>query len=380
MSNSVRRSGWQRFLTFAANRPGTISALSSILAIVFGLIFGFVIMLIVNPGDAIPGFSTILFGWARQGTRSMGNTLYYATPIILTGLSVAFAFKTGLFNIGATGQLTMGAFTAIYIGVNWGFLGPFHWVVALIGAVASGAVWGGIAGLLKAHRNVHEVVSSIMLNYVAMYMNTMLIKQLIYNQQYARAQSPQSSALIPKAGLNDIFVGSSANAGILIAGVLAVVLYVVLDRTVRGYELKSVGFNRDAARYAGMNEKRNIVVSMTTAGAIAGLAGGIMFLVAGRHIEPVNQLLQEGFDGIAIALLGLAHPIGVFFAGIFYGALEQGGYYLQLYDFMPEIIDIIISVIIYFSALSLFLQKFVAGYIRRRTGTDVEIKEGSEIK
>ncbi len=380
MSDSILRRGWQRLLTLAANRPGTISALSSILAIVFGLLFGFVIMLLANPGDAVPGFITILLGWSQQGLRSIGNTFYFATPIILTGLSVAFAFRTGLFNIGATGQLTMGAFTAVYIGVNWGFLGPFHWVVALIGAVAAGAVWGGIAGMLKAYRNVHEVVATIMLNYVAMYMNSMLITQLIYNQQYARAQSPQASALIPRAGLNDIFVGSSINAGILIAAALAVVLFIVIDRTVRGYELKSVGFNRDAARYAGMNEKRNIVISMTTAGAIAGLAGGIMYLVSGRHLEPVHQLLQEGFDGIAIALLGLSHPIGVFFAGIFYGALEQGGHYLQLYDFVPEIIDIIISVIIYFAALSLFLQKFVAWYIRRRTGAEVELKEGSEIK
>lgn len=380
MNNPVRTQVWQGLLRLAANRPGIISALSSILAIAFGLIFGFVIMLIANPGEAVPGFVTILLGWSQQGARSMGNTLYFATPIILTGLSVAFAFKTGLFNIGATGQLTVGAFTAIYIGVNWGFLGPFHWIVALLGAIAAGAVWGGIAGLLKAYRNVHEVVSTIMLNYVAMYLNTMLITQLIYNQEYARAQSPESTALIPKAGLNGIFGGSSVHAGILIAVGLSLVLYVVLDRTVRGYELKSVGFNRDAARYAGMNEKRNIAMSMTTAGAIAGLAGGIMYLVSGRHLEPVNQLIQEGFDGIAIALLGLSHPIGVFFAGIFYGALEQGGYFLQLYDFVPEIIDIIISVIVYFAALSLFLQKFVAAYIRRRTGADVEIKEGSEIK
>ncbi len=371
---------WRTLLKRIADRPTSISALSSVLAIVSGLLVGLVIMLVVNPSDALPGFVTILFGAFNAGMTSLGNTLYFGVPIVLTGLSVAFAFRTGLFNIGATGQLTMGAFTAVYIGVNWGFLGPLHWVIALLGGMLAGAVWGSIPGFLKAFRNVHEVVASIMLNYVAMYMNTMLIKQLIYNQQYARALSPQPSALIPTWFLDDIFVGSSINAGIFIAIALTVVLHIILNYTVFGYELKSVGFNKDAAKYAGMNEKRNVVLSMTISGALSGAAGAIMFLVAGRHLEPVNQLLQEGFTGIAIALLGLSAPIGVFLAGIFYGNLEQGGYYLQLFDFMPEIIDIIIAVIIYFSALSLFLQKFVAGYIRRRTGEEVELQEGSEIK
>jgi len=363
-----------------ADKPGSISAFSSILAIVSGLVIGFVIMLVVNPGDAVPGFLTILFGWLSEGSRSVGDMLYYGVPIVLTGLSVAFAFRTGLFNIGATGQLTMGAFTAVYIGVNWGFLGAFHWVVAVLGAMVAGAIWGGIAGLLKAFRNVHEVVSSIMLNYIAMYLNTMLIVQLIYNRQYARAVSPLPSAHIPTWFLRDLFPGSSVNIGILIAIGLTILLHVILNRTVFGYELKSVGFNRDAAKYAGMNAKRNIVLSMTISGALAGIAGAIMFLVAGRHLEPVNQLMQEGFTGIAIALLGLSAPVGVFLAGIFYGALEQGGYYLQLYDFMPEIIDIIIAVIIYFSALSLFIQSYVAGYLRRKLGAEVELQQGAVLK
>ncbi|MFN2311336.1 MAG: ABC transporter permease [Spirochaetia bacterium] len=363
-----------------ADSPASISAFSSIIAIVSGLIVGFVIMLIVNPGDAVPGFLTILFGWLSEGSRSVGDMLYYGVPIVLTGLSVAFAFRTGLFNIGATGQLTMGAFTAVYIGVNWGFLGAAHWIVAVLGGMVAGAIWGGIAGLLKAFRNVHEVVSSIMLNYIAMYLNTMLIMQLIYNRQYARAVSPLPSALIPTWFLRDVFPGSSVNVGIFIAIGLTVLLHIILNRTVFGYELKSVGFNREAAKYAGMNAKRNIVLSMTISGALAGIAGAIMFLVAGRHLEPVNQLMQEGFTGIAIALLGLSAPVGVFLAGLFYGALEQGGYYLQLFDFMPEIIDIIIAVIIYFSAFSLFIQAYVAEYLRRRLGAEVELPQGATIK
>ncbi len=380
MKQAEQATLWIRLLQKTAERPTRISVISSILAIIFGLLVGLIIMVIVNPGEALPGFLTILFGAFNEGLRSIGNTLYFGVPIVLTGLSVAFAFRTGLFNIGATGQLTMGAFTAVYIGVNWGFLGPLHWAAALLGGMLAGALWGCIPGLLKAFRNVHEVVASIMLNYIAMYMNTMLIQQLIYNQQYARAMSPQPSARLPVWFLDSLFPGSSVNIGIFIAIGLAALLHVILNKTVFGYELKSVGFNRDAAKYAGMNEKRNVVLSMTISGALSGTAGAIMFLVAGKHLEPVNQLMQEGFTGIAIALLGLSAPVGVFLAGIFYGGLEQGGYYLQLYDFMPEIIDIIISVIIYFSALSLFLQKFVAGYIRQKIGAEVEIQEGSGIK
>lgn len=362
-----------------ADSPTSIKALSSIAAIIAGLLVGLIIMLIANPGVAIPGFLTILAGGFNRGLSSMGDMLYYAVPIILTGLSVAFAFRTGLFNIGATGQLTVGAFTAVYIGYNWTFLGPVHWVVALIGGMVAGAIWGSIPGLLKAYRNVHEVVATIMLNYIAMYLVKILIVTTIYSSSSNEAHSPAESARLPMFFLDIIFPGrSSVNGGIFIAILAVIVIHILLNKTTFGYELKSVGHNRSAARYAGMNEKRNIVLSMTIAGALAGLGGALMFLVGGKNMEPVNSLLQEGFTGIAIALLGLSSPIGVFFAGIFYGSLQQGGYYLQTFDFEPQIIDIIIAVIIYFAALALFFQRFVADWVGKLIEKDVEIAEGSD--
>ncbi|MFP4077865.1 MAG: ABC transporter permease [Candidatus Izemoplasmataceae bacterium] len=362
-----------------ADNPTTIKAMSSIVAILAGLLVGFIVMLIANPGGAVSGFTTILTGGFNRGLRSIGDMLYYGVPIILTGLSVAFAFRTGLFNIGATGQLTVGAFTAVYIGYNWTFLGPVHWLVAVLGGMLAGAIWGAIPGLLKAYRNVHEVVSSIMLNYVGMYLAKILILTTIYNRTSNEAHAPAESARIPMFFLDTIFPPrSSINGGIFIAILAVIVIHIILNKTTFGYELKSVGFNRDAARYAGMNEKRNIVLSMTIAGSLAGLAGAIMFLVGGKNMEPVNTLLQEGFTGIAIALLGLSSPIGVFFAGIFYGSIEQGGYYLQIYDFEPQIIDIIIAVIIYFAALALFFQRFVAEWVGKMIEKDVDIVEGSE--
>lgn len=369
----------QKLLKKIADNPTSINAIASIFAVLGGFVVGLIVMLFVNPGDALPGFFTILGGPFRGGMTSLGNTIHFGVPIILTGLSVAFAFRTGLFNIGATGQLTMGAFAAVYIGVNWGFLGPFHWLVAILGAIIAGAIWGAIPGILKATRNVHEVVTSIMLNYVAMYMNTMLITQLIYNQQYARAQTPLRTSFIPKLFMDNIFRGSQVNMAIFLVIGVVILLHIVLNKTTFGYELKSVGFNRDAAKYAGMSEKLNIIYSMIIAGGVAGMAGAMMYLVPGKHLEPVNHLIQEGFDGIAIALLGLSAPFGVLIAGLFYGGLQQGGHYLQLYDFMPEIIDIIIAVIIYFSALSLFLRQFVAGFIKKRIKVDIELQEGSEI-
>ena len=187
-----------------------------------------------------------------------------------------------------------------------------------------------------------------------------------YNVDFARALDIQATAATPTFGLERLFPDSSINGGILVAIAVVVVLYIILNKTTFGFELKAVGFNRDAAKYSGMNAKRNIVYSMIISGAVAGIAGALIFLVNGKNLKPENILLAEGFTGIAISLLGLSSPFGVLLAGLFYGSLGQGGYYLQLYNFKPEIIDIIIAVIIYASALGLFLQQFVLRSMKKR--------------
>lgn len=358
------------------DKPLSVKILASIIAIIGGLLFGLLVMLLLDPSRAFAGLTTIMFGVFRNGGRSIGNMLYYATPIILTGLSVAFAFKTGLFNIGATGQLTFGAFFALYVGVNWTFLGPLHWLVAIVIGALAGGFWGMIPGLLKAYRNVNEVVASIMLNYVAMFFVTLMIKTTIYDQQVARAMAPADSAMLPTMGLDTIFGGSSINAGILIAILVTIILHIILSKTTFGYQLKSVGFNRKASKYAGMNEKRNIVLAMTISGAVAGLAGAILFLVPGKFMSIENSLLQEGFTGIAVSLLGLSSPIGVLIAGIFYGTLEIGGFYLQVTtNFVPELIEIIIASIIYISALALFFESVILKRNRKRKESLKEVAD-----
>lgn len=384
--------GWKIY-NFVIDNPNykitesktAINVIGSLVAIVVGLLFGLILMFIVNAGQALPGFFAIIQGGFRDA-KSVGNMIYFSVPLILTGLSVAFAFRTGLFNIGATGQVTMGAFTAVYIGVKWTALGEIspllHWGTALLFAGIAGGIWGSIPGLLKAYRNVNEVVTSIMLNYVAMYLNTWLIKSFIYNVDYARALDISETAATPTFGLDALFPSSSINGGIIVAVLLVVILHIVLNKTTFGYELKAVGFNKDAAKYSGMNEKRNIVLSMIISGFVAGIAGALIFLVQGKHLKPENILLAEGFTGIAISLLGLSSPFGVLLAGLFYGSLQQGGYYLQLFDYKPEIIDIIIAVIIYASALGLFLQQFVLKSMKRREmlaiQEDIDSKGGDE--
>lgn len=343
--------------------------ISSVFAIVIGLLFGFIVLLFCNASQAIPGFFTILTGAFTHGLKGVGQVFYYATPIILTGLSVGFAFKTGLFNIGTPGQFIVGAFGAVYVGITFTSLGHVHWIVAVLVSALCGAVWGIVPGILKAFFNVNEVIASIMMNYIGMYAVNWMVKadKTLFNSMRNESKNVAVSAQIPKLGMDKLFPGSSVNGGILIAILVVIIIYLILNKTAFGFELRAVGFNREASRYAGIDEKKSIVFSMMIAGMISGLAGGLLYLAGtGKHIEVVDVLASEGFTGISVALLGLSHPIGVLFAGIFIAYLTAGGFYLQLYEFSTEIIDIIVAVIIYFSAFALIVKSFMTKAARRR--------------
>ncbi len=362
---------------------GLSSAASSLIAILVGLAAGFIILLISNPGNAVAGLGMILSGGFNEGMKGLGKVLYYATPIIMTGLAVGFAFKTGLFNIGATGQLMVGGFVAVFVGIRGDIFGPVQWLAALLCGMLAGALWGMVPGLFKALLNVNEVISSIMMNYIGMYGINYLIKNLAYTVDgkkmlmvYHSAKSEtfnvDASAVIPTWGLDNIFYRltkegnkdylTSLNGGILIAIVLAIVVYILLNRTTFGYELKACGYNRDASRYAGISEKRSIILSMMISGALAGIAGALMYLAPaeGLHIEVKEVLAAQGFTGIPVALLGLSNPIGIIFSGIFVAYITVGGSNLTSLKYMEEIISIIIGIIIYFSAFSLLIKQQLA--------------------
>ncbi|MDW2799321.1 ABC transporter permease [Clostridium boliviensis] len=352
---------------------------SSIFAIILGLIVGLIILFLCNREQALPGFATILTGAFTHGSKGIGQVFYYATPIILTGLSVGFAFKTGLFNIGTPGQFIMGGFGAVYVGILWTSLGPVHWIAALAASVLMGALWGLVPGILKAYYNVNEVIASIMMNYIGMYLVNWITKSYkpLFNNLRNESKNVAATANIPKMGLDKIFQGSSVNGGIIIAILVVILIWVVLNKTTFGYELKAVGFNRDASKFAGIDEKKSIILSMVIAGAIAGLAGGLLFLAGtGKHIEIKDVLPSEGFTGISVALLGLNNPIGVLFSGIFIAYLTAGGFYLQLFEFSTEIIDIIVAVIIYFSAFALMVKIIMSKFMSQKNTNSNETEKG----
>lgn len=363
-------------------RDGVSSFLSSLAAILVGLLVGLIILLISNPSQAFGGFLAILKG-GFSDMKSMGQVLYIATPIIMTGLSVGFANRTGLFNIGASGQFIIGAYAAILVGVKLGSLpGYIPLILALLAAFVAGAIWGCVPGILKAYCNVNEVITCIMMNYIGMYFVNFLIVRTVFDSLKNQSQRVGKSATLPKWGLDKIFrdgnAASSANAGIFLAIFAAIIIYIVLNKTKFGYELKACGFNREAARYAGINENRSIVLSMAIAGALAGLGGAFLYLAgSGKGIDVVDVLAPEGFNGIPVALLGMNNPIGIIFSGLFIAYLTVGGFNMQLYDFAPQVIEIITAVIIYFSAFVLLMKGFFG---RAAKGADAPPKDALPVK
>ena len=372
-------------------RKALSSMSASLLAIAAGLLAGFIILLISNPANALRGLATILLGGWNNGMKGVGQVLYYATPLIMTGLSVGFAFKTGMFNIGAAGQLMVGGLAAVYVGVTWTFLpGAAHWIVALLAGMLAGMAWGMVVGLFKALLNVHEVITSIMLNYIGMYGINYLIKNShLFDPLKNQTVNVAASAVIPKAGLDQVFYilkgkyqdASAVNAGILIAVGLAIVIYILLNKTTFGFELKACGYNRHASRYAGISESRAIITSMAIAGGLAGIAGALMYLApaSGMHIHVAEVLAEQGFNGIAVALLGMSNPLGIIFTGLFIAHITVGGSYLQSLRYMKEIIEVIIGLIIYFSAFSLLVRDVIARAGKRRARkTRLAAREGQD--
>lgn len=351
-------------------KQGFTSFMGSVLAILCGLAVGFIVLLISNPANAVNGFISILTG-AFSDMKNLGQVFYSATPIILTGLSVGFANKTGLFNIGGPGQFVVGAYVAVLIGVKCTFIpGPLLWLACLAGAMLAGALWGFVPGFLKAVCNVNEVIACIMMNYIGMYGVNFLVVETIFDSQKNQSLPVATNANAPKLGMDQIFrsgaSASSVNAGIFVAILAGIIIYFLIEKTKFGYELKACGYNRDAAKYAGINEKRSIILSMAIAGSLCALGGACLYLAgAGKGIEVVDTLAAEGFNGIPVALLGLNNPIGIIFAGLFMAYLNQGGFNMQLYGFAPQVIEIIIAVIIYFAAFSLLLRGLVSRVVKR---------------
>ena len=285
-----------------------------------------------------------------------------AAPLVMTGLSVGFAFKTGLFNIGAAGQYTLGAFGALYCAIVL----QLPWYLCLLAAMIFGALWGAIPGIFKAYLNINEVITAIMFNWIGLYMVNDIMygkgKSVMYDLTTTKTYSlrkvaPQS--MIPSCGMSDLFGKlQSVTIAIFIAIFFAIVIYIVLNKTTFGYELRACGFNKNAAKYAGINDKRNIILSMMIAGALAGVGAGLYYLstVAEWNPQVSTALPAMGFNGISAALLACSNPIGTIFSSLFISYITVGGTKLSTQYYTKEIADVITALIIYLCAFSLLFK------------------------
>lgn len=362
------------------NKPGFKMFMSSLIAIFVGLLIGFIIIMITNPSQGLEAFGILAQGGFYKGLKSTGQVLYSAVPIMMTGLAVAFAFKCGNFNIGVTGQYTVGAFTALLLSLVLYETVPSSilWIICLIAAAAAGAMWALLPAIMKAYKNVNIVISGIMFNYIGMLLVVEGVKRFIYNQ--ASARSYTAPIEVPKMGLDLIFPGSDINGGTIIAILVCILAYIILNKTTFGYELKACGYNVDASQYAGMNEKRCVILSMVLSGAFAGLGGGLSYIAGtGRAISVAEVTLPEGFNGIPVALLGMNSPLGCIVASIFVAYINLGGNYMQACNIPVEIIDVIIAIIIYFSSFSLLIKNLLDIYMNKHDKKKKAVQiEGSD--
>ncbi|MEG1710454.1 MAG: ABC transporter permease [Clostridia bacterium] len=340
--------------------PNFNSISASVASIIIGLVFGLLLLMIININFSMSGFLKILVG-GFSSLSSIGEVLYMAVPILMTGLSVGFAFKTGLFNIGASGQFFLGGFFALYAAIIW----QFPWYLSLLCAMVGGALIGSLPGIFKAFFNVNEVITSIMLNWISLFAVNLMCRNTpsMLGNPSDKVLSLETlgnpSIMIPDWGLKEIFNTSFMNISIFITIAIAIVIYLILNKTTFGYELKACGLNKNAAKYAGISAKRNIILSMVIAGALAGIGGGLRYLAGPVQLAVTNDLVAEGFNGIPVALLAYSNPIGIIFSALFLSYITVGGDALQP-EFSREIITIIISVIIYLSAFSLLFRDVIA--------------------
>jgi simple sugar transport system permease protein len=352
----------------------------TLISIGVGLFVGFLLMFIISPQYSFIGFWYVLIGGFKSGGTAFLESVDLAVPIILTGISVAFAMKTGLFNIGASGQMMIGALASVIFSLKLGFSG--RWVISLIIGMAAGGFWALISGYLKAYRNVNEVVSSIMLNYIALYLFRYIVD--IADVKAVNRSYIQSVITSGNGGVIPVlsFISENVDISFFIAVAVAIIIHFVIHKTTLGFELKATGYSLTASKYAGMNEKRNIIVSMFIAGAIAGLAGALISLTSEKLSVP-SGIWAEGFSGIYVALIGSSEPIGIIFASIFVKHLTTGAASLSGVGsgssaiYSPQIAELIISVIVYSIAISAAFQMFLKFY-RRKKQERLEAKEASQ--
>ncbi|WP_258921654.1 ABC transporter permease [Heyndrickxia coagulans] len=326
----------------------TLNLLIPVVSVILGLLAGALIML-VSGYNPVNGYIALWNGAFGQ-VFYVGETLRLATPYIFAGLAIAFAFRTGLFNIGAEGQLIVGWIAAVWVGVAFDLPKVIHLPLAILAACCAGAFWGFIPGLLKARLRVHEVIVTIMMNYIALHTSNYLIRNVLSKQQDTTPHIHHSASL-SSSFFQKITDFSTLHNGIYLALVAVVVMWFIIEKTTLGFELKSVGFNQSASEYAGMSVNRSIILSMVISGAFAGLGGAMEGLGNYGFAFLQSSFSGIGFDGIAVALLGGNTAPGVLIAAVLFGALKVGSLNMPVDANVPnELVNIVIALIILFVA------------------------------
>ena len=346
------------------------SLLASLLCIVLGMLIGYIVLLFINPEGAGEAILTVLknfltYNRAASQIKYFGNTLVKTAPLLMCALSILFAYKVGLFNIGAAGQYVAGSCACLYAALAWGW----SWLPCLIFAMAAGAAFGAIVGFLKSYCNVNEVISGIMLNWIGLYSANMIltnVKEETSPYTYQMGNFAKQ-AILPSWGLEKLFNGNKyVTIAIPLSVIIAVLVWVVLEKTKFGYELRATGYNKNAAKYCGMGEKRNIILTLIIAGALAGLGGAFLYQTGYEQWQCTHSSVPAmGFNGIAATFLGGLNPIGTIFASFFIQHITAGGAYVDKTMYCSQISDLISSIIIYLCAFVLFLKHAMNAGIAR---------------
>lgn len=354
--------------TFFSNlikKDGTKTVVTSLWCGLLGLILGFLILLCLSPLNAADGMSCVLgnfliFNSPTDRLNYFGQTLAKTAPLIAMSLSIVVSYKAGLFNLGASGQYSIAAIVISFLGVACNL----PWWLVMIIAMIAGALWSVISGLLKAFFNVNEVISGIMLNWIALYFANGILtsSDKVWDASHSQAVliTSSSNAFIPRIGLDKLFAGNQiVGLGMVLVILIVVVIYVLFEKTTVGFELKATGLNGDAANYSGMNKVKNIIIATAISGALAGLAASLNLQNGFTSWRMSSTTPSIGFDGISAAFLGGLNPIGVIFSSYFITHIIDGGSMITDLGFAPEVANIMTSTIIYLSGFVMFMKEII---------------------
>ncbi len=356
------------FFSSLIKKDATKTVVTSLWCALLGLILGFIILLFINPSEASYGMTSVLgnyliFSNPQDRLNYFGQTLAKTAPLIAMSLSILVSYKAGLFNLGASGQYSVAVIIISFLGVG----ANLPWWLVMIIAMIVAALWSMISGALKAFFNVNEVISGIMLNWIALYLTNGILSEspTVWDSAHSESISVSntSNAFIPQIGLNNLFAGNSiVGLGMILILVIVVIIHIIFKKTTIGYELKATGLNGDAANYAGISKIKNILIATAISGALAGLAASLNLQNGFTSWRLSSTPPDIGFQGISSAFLGGLHPIGIIFSSYFIVHITEGGSMITDLGFSPEVASIMTSVIIYLSGFVFFVKEVMRKY------------------